>query len=320
MKRSFFLSLPAITLLLLAACQADGEGEQSQEKEYTVSVTARIGKQTQASKARYAQTNETNAQFTEGDDIGVFMDDKDAVQWKYGSITWTTSQTTYWDDNNKKHTFHAYYPYTGSTAESKESIQMPALSQQDGTWEGIPKHDFLVASKTLSYSDDNGNVAFTGDNAFKHVSVLLKINVVNEGDMAEATINQILLEGNDLVTQTYYSFGDNSVTTGTSTQNNALSIEPSHTMAGQDAPFYFIVNETGSPIDFTIKYASNDKVYTAHREELISETTSGYIYEYNIKVQGGTVIITGGEISGWTPGNDVENIIINGEEVKDSGK
>lgn len=317
MKKYPIVSLPAIALLFLSACQANGE--QPEEKEYTVSVTARIGKQ--VSEARYAQTDEDAiAQFAEKDDMGVFMDDKDVVQWKYGSINWSTSQTIYWEDNNRKHTFHAYYPYTGSTAESKDRIQMPALGNQDGTWKGIPQRDFLVASKTLAYSDDNGNVAFTGDNAFKHVSVLLKINIANEGDMMGSTIDQISLEGNDLLTQTYYSFGTGKVTTGGSISSNTLSIAPNHTMTDQDTPFYFIVNQTDGPISFTVNYTNSDKAYTAHRKELIPATASGRIYEYNIKVQGGTVIITEGTISGWTPGNEVEDIIINGEEEKDSTK
>ena len=29
----------------------------------------------------------------------------------------------------------------------------------------------------------------------------------------------------------------------------------------------------------------------------------------------GNVIITGGSISGWTPGNEEEDIVINGEEI-----
>lgn len=320
MKKLLSVSLPAITLLLLAACQTNVEEEQLQEKEYTVSITARIGKQTQAPEARYTQTDEINAQFAEGDDIGVFMDDKDVVRWERTSIAWATDQTIYWEDNNQKHTFHAYYPYTGCTAESKNSIQMPVLDNQDGTWEGIPKHDFLVASKTLSYSDNAGNVAFTGENAFKHVSVLLKINIANEGDMMGGTIDKISLEGENLITQTYYSFGTGEVTTGESTPKSTFSITPAHTMANQDAPFYFIVNKTDSPINFTIHYTNNGKKYTAHREGLISETKSGHIYKYDVKVKGGTVIIMGGEVSGWTPGNEAEDIIINGEEDKESTK
>ena len=58
--------------------------------------------------------------------------------------------------------FYAYYPHSGSKAESKENIKMPSLDSQNGTWENIDQYDFLVASRKLSYDTDLGNVAFFG--------------------------------------------------------------------------------------------------------------------------------------------------------------
>jgi hypothetical protein len=43
MKRSLYVSL--LTIMYFSACQGSEELEQSQEKEYTVSIMARIGKQ-----------------------------------------------------------------------------------------------------------------------------------------------------------------------------------------------------------------------------------------------------------------------------------
>lgn len=82
---------------------------------------------------------------------------------------------------------------------------MPSLDSQNGTWENIDQYDFLVASRKLSYDTDLGNVAFSGDYSFKHVLSLLKINIKGEGDMAQAVIDKIRLEGNGLMTQGYYS-------------------------------------------------------------------------------------------------------------------
>lgn len=42
MKRSLYVSL--LTFMYFSACQGSEELEQSQEKEYTVSIMARIGK------------------------------------------------------------------------------------------------------------------------------------------------------------------------------------------------------------------------------------------------------------------------------------
>lgn len=89
---------------------------------------------------------------------------------------------------------------------------MPSLDSQNGTWENIDQYDFLVTSRKLSYDTDLGNVAFSGDYSFKHVLSLLKINIKGEGDMAQAVIDKIRLEGNGLMTQGYYSFETNSIT------------------------------------------------------------------------------------------------------------
>ena len=54
MKRSLYVSL--LTFMCFSACQGSEELEQLQEKEYTVSIMARIGKT--VSGARYLQDNE----------------------------------------------------------------------------------------------------------------------------------------------------------------------------------------------------------------------------------------------------------------------
>lgn len=76
MKRSLYVSL--LTIMYFSACQGSEELEQSQEKEYTVSIMARIGKT--VSGARYLQDHENAiASFSKTDDIGVFMDNDSAV-------------------------------------------------------------------------------------------------------------------------------------------------------------------------------------------------------------------------------------------------
>ena len=78
MKRSLYVSL--LTIMYFSACQGSEELEQSQEKEYTVSIMARIGKT--VSGARYLQDHENAiASFSKTDDIGVFMDNDSAVRW-----------------------------------------------------------------------------------------------------------------------------------------------------------------------------------------------------------------------------------------------
>ena len=323
MKKSLYGSL--FTVMCFSACQGGEELEQSQEKEYTVSIMAKIGKT--VSVARYLQEDENAAAgFSKDDDIGVFMDDGIAVRWIFDGTSWATGKTVFWKDKEGEHAFCAYYPYTGSVAESKGNIKMPPLDTQDGTWENLGRYDFLVASRTLSYLTDLGNVAFTNDYSFKHVLSLLKINIKGEGDMAGAVIDKVRLEGNGLMTQGYYSFEANGVTVG-ETPKESFQIVPSHAMDSQDVSFYFILNGSGRdevmspkaaenhPVNLTVEYTRNGKSYIARRENLSPGLLSGCIHKYNIVVKDGNLIITGGSISGWTPGNETEDIIINGEET-----
>ena len=99
------------------------------------------------------------------------------------------------------------------------------------------------------------------------------------------------------------------------------------TMNNQDVSFYFILNggENDGNIDpkavknhsvnLTIEYTRNNKYYITRRDDLSPGLLSGCIHKYNIVVKDGNVIITGGSISGWTPGNEEEDIVINGEEI-----
>ena len=85
-------------------CQGSEELEQSQEKEYTVSIMARIGKT--VSGARYLQDHENAiASFSKTDDIGVFMDNDSAVRWIFDGTSWTTEKSVFWKDKNQEHTF-----------------------------------------------------------------------------------------------------------------------------------------------------------------------------------------------------------------------
>lgn len=310
MKKALYVSF--LTVLLSSACQRNEEPKVS---ECTVAIMARIGKT--IPQARYQQVLDATAManFASGDRIGVYMDDGEAVCWTLDKTSWSSESTVYWADKENSHTFCAYYPYSETGLAGKERVKMPALGSQDGSWGNIPQHDFLVATKKLSYNEASGVVSFTGDNAFKHVSSLLKINIKADGDMSEATINKITLGGNGLIAQGYYSFETESVTLSEDSENS-LSISPEHSMDSQDVSYYFILNEIGTPIDFALEYTSNNKEFIAQREALFSSLLPGRIHEYNIVVKGGNVIIEGGSISGWTPGDGIEDIIINGEEVK----
>lgn len=326
MKKACYASLLAMCLLFFS-CQGNESSETVQGNEYTVFITAKIGKP--IPEGRYQQENEeAAANFKAGDDIGVFMDEEAVTHFTFDNSAWTTDKTLYWADKDKKHTFCAYYPYDEMEISTKEAVPMPSLGGQNGSWENLEQYDFLAATQTLSYNDNRGNVTFTGDNAFKHITSLLKINIVGEGDMASAVINEIVLQGENLITLTHYSFETGEVTME-ATPENELVIAPDFQMENSDKAFYFILNgekkvneETlpDNPVSLAITYTCGDKQYIAKREGLVQSLLSGCIHKYKIQIKGGDVIITGGEISGWTPGNEEETIIINGEEITDTNQ
>mgnify|MGYP000039208773 CR=1 FL=1 len=107
MKRSLYVSL--LTFMCFSACQGSEELEQLQEKEYTVSIMARIGKT--VSGARYLQDNENAiASFSKADDIGVFMDNDSAVRWIFDGTSWTTEKSVFWKDKTRNILFTHIIP------------------------------------------------------------------------------------------------------------------------------------------------------------------------------------------------------------------
>ena len=110
-----------------------------------------------------------SAIFAEGDKIGMFVDDNPVTEWTY-SLKWT-SPKAYWDDLVTESTFSAFYPYNDATTD-RTKVCLPSLKGQDGSWENIQKYDFMVAEVTQAYGED-GTVAFTGNNSFRHISCLV---------------------------------------------------------------------------------------------------------------------------------------------------
>lgn len=324
MKQNF---IPLLAVSLFCACGSSEDAEMETQEKATVAIVGEIGKTTTV-QSRYAQSSENEkAEFIEGDAIGVFMNDNDVVRWTYSATSWVSETPVYWENRDEAHYFYAFYPYSTSTEqpESKDLVMMPTLSQQDGTWDNLPQYDFLTASTSQLYTDNQGTVLFTEDNAFNHVSSLLKLTIKGSGDVADATIDKILIEGDNITTPTYYSFteGKTDYQEGT-TQLNSVEIAPDHAMEDQDVTYYFILNgtdaddtESDEGLNLTIEYTIGEKKYVAQREDFASALLSGYMHSYNILIKSGYVIITGGIISDWTPGAETEDIIINGEEVSE---
>ena len=188
------------------------------------------------------------------------------------------------------------------------------------------------AAKTLEeykqkYGTD-GVVSFTKANGapFTHVSSLIQINIKGNGDLKNATITGIAIEGDDITTLSSYSFDNGNVNLDTDSDNvsnEMLAQGLNRQVNSTDQTFYFIVNAGTvflSDVDLTIAYASATKKYKAKLQGLGANTEEfvrGKQYSYTLKISDGVLTMTGNEIKEWETGNNVGEIVINGEEQQD---
>ena len=105
--------------------------------------------------------------------------------------------------------------------------------------------------------------------------------------------------------------------------NEMLAQGLSRQVNSTDQTFYFIVNAgtvSLSDVDLTIAYASATKKYKAKLQGLGTGTETfvrGKQYSYTLKISDGVLTMTGNEIKEWETGNNVGEIVINGEEQQD---
>ena len=321
-----FRILSALCLFLLVGCQQSVDDLVVNEN-YPISIEASIG---DAGGSRYLGDEPNDAAFANGDNIGlaykVGTETENFVQWSFNGSAWTQNGSSMkWKNIGDDHTFYAFYPY--STGASLSVIPMPDLANQDGTMKSVATRDFLVATKTMKYSN-GGEVSFTDSNAFGHVSSLVVLTLNNAGDLASATINNITLTGTNLVAESTYSFDDGEVTWIDSRNSDDImsaniSTENS-TMVGDFRKFYFVVNSSTvnlSAVTLSITYTSaGGEVYKASKTDLTQadghiQFQSGYFYNYGITVStGNELTISGHDIKPWQNGDSFDITIDNSQK------
>ena len=304
---------------MLVGCQQSEDIEDISEK-LPMTIEASIGESTDG---RYVSSDNTlnNLSFTNNDAIGVSVNGKGFIKWTYNGSSWNSSNgIVYWDDKTSDHTFKAFYPY--ANVEKDGDIPMPNLSGQTGEMSYVANKDFLVAEKTQKYTENNGFVSLTGTNAFHHVSSLVQITLKGEGDLLNASIENIKLTGTDIISPATYNFNtQNKVVVTTGESGNVIDLNLSNcTIDSEGKTFYFIVN-TGtvelSNVSLTITYKSGNKKYIATLASLGTTNhffEQGKLYKYGLKVIDGVLTISGNTITDWTNGIVMEDIIINGVE------
>lgn len=313
-----------LVMTFFVACQ-QAEVENSKAEELPMSISASINNQGEPLKSRYAGNDPSNVYFVQDDAIGLFIDDKQATEWKYDGADWSLADNgiVYWPDKTNPHTFRAYYPYTSAT--SYKEIPMPSLVNQTGTMDDLGAYDFLVATSEQTYST-GGLVHFDDDDtSFRHVSTLLHLSFQKGSELNDLTIHKITLEGNDIVSPSTYSFAyddkEAKVTLDSDNAVNVLTIDQT-SLSEKSASFYLIVNasqEETPVVALTVEYETNGKTYSAHSDNIVQTGLVGGMYQkYTITVLNSSLVIDGTKILPWGVGESLDDIEINGEENTES--
>ena len=306
-------------MTFFVACQ-QAEEEYPQTEDMRISISASINAQSDSPKSRYAGDDPSDVEFQSGDAIGLFIDNKPAIEWTLASSGWTTDEIVYWPDQSKSHTFRAFYPFAEIT--SYESVPMPSLKNQTGTMESVSTCDFLVAVKEQSYAEGE-MVEFSGEeSSFKHISTLLKLTFHEGAEQSGSILQKIVIEGSNIVSPSTYSFDTKAVTLTPDAESDVLQVEGlSHDLTDGHT-YYFIVNEkkdANTPVKLMVTYEVNGKSYVAQKSGFAGNLFAGAMCQsYTITIQNSVLVVSGTDISPWGEGETMDDIIINGEETSDT--
>lgn len=315
LRKSLKGCMLCVSIAMMASCQ-ECELTNSQSDDLLMSVVASISPVSNVAQSRYAGSEPNLVEFAENDQIGIFVDGGEPLQWTYGSSGWSADGVVYWPDKTDEHLFQAFYPYAdGATV---DNVPMPDLKNQDGTMTNLSDCDFLKATTSESYGTD-GVVEFKGDGKnFVHVSSLLKLTIKGDEDLQSSTIDKVSVSGKDIVAPSVYSFEDDEVTLSSDESSDLLEVALNHEMNGADATFYFILNaksDATTPVTLTLEYTSGGKSYVASMNNFAGNVFAGGVQQsYTISVKDSYLIVSGGDISPWGAGETLDNIIINAEE------
>lgn len=313
-----------MALVLLAACQQSEKtvsDESEEHSEMNVSVVASISQQNQKRTVNSSE-DENRFSFCEGDQLGVFSENGTVCKWEMMNLQngnrWQPENPMKWPDENESQavTFYAYSPYTEKA--SGNEIVMPNLSGQTGKLVDIGKYDFLVACCTTSYKSSGGEVRFTGNNAFKHVSSLIAFYIKGEPNLAGAKIQTVLFKAAGIATQAKYVFKD---TEAKSTIEalpevaiaDKLELNIDQIVSENGMKVYAIINPLTSALNLSLTYERDNVLYETKETTLGTEFLSNNMYTFSVSIKKGELIITGTDILPWNP-NDMGDIIM--DEVK----
>ncbi len=316
MRKSFQICLLGM-LVVLPACQ---------QHDCVVNNSASSPLQIEATVANHGMSRtlvhaDGKTSFTDGDQIGLFMSDvPQPIAWTLTGGVWQPERSLFWPNQTDAFDFFAYYPYESEAAE-QTSVPMPDLSLQTGKVTDLGRYDFLTAHKQCMYSDNSGKVVFSGDAAFKHMYCLLMVTLVKEEGDAETTLNTAHFEGTDFFTKHIYNFDVPGMQKPDDASSvNALDLNLSEIIPEEGVQIAVLINPTQVEVDldFSITYSRNGESLRASTTALGNRIfVGGNCYKYKIVIQKGKLVIEGSEITDWNTEENLGDIIVNDELVRE---
>ena len=299
----------------ITACQQKEVINNSEEMD--VSLEATIAG-TASPSSRTVVNESGNTSFVEGDKIGFFMPDSEKpVAWTLGAAKWTPSETLFWPDKVKEHTFCAFYPYDETDERGK--VPMTLLHNQTGLLEDVGEYDFLAARKTSKYADRNGAVSFV----FKHVYSLVSLTVKSDISEAEMLLNEVSFEGDNLFTSYYYGFAtteserDGIVVDPDATPIHTLKLAPQKVVGSKGHTTVVLVNpaELEKTLTLSIAYERDGYAYTASTSNVRCTFEGGKLYHITLNLKKGELLVEGNTVEDWSEEN-LGDIFIDEEPVE----
>lgn len=311
--------------VFLAACQQLDKAalnESEEHKEMNVSIVASIGKQNL--ERTTSSSNEGVFSFCSGDEMGIFTESGDLCKWQMTSFgegeEWQSENPMKWpgETGTQMVTFYAYSPYVGEV--SAKEITMPALSGQTGALNRLSSYDFLVARCSTTYQSAGGQVRFTGDNAFKHVSSLIAFTIKPENGMQGAQIQNVSFKAAGIATQAKCVFKDTDEVFAIEALPSApivnmLELTVNQEVGKEGMKIYAIINPLASDLAFSVTYQRNGISYTTKEATLHSDSDflSNNMYTFSLSINKGDISIIGTDITPWHP-NELGDITV--DEMK----
>lgn len=291
----------------ISACQ-NNESVETDSAELKMQATV-----SSVNVSRTTSTADGHTDFVSGDKVGLFMpQEESSCCWtRDANGGWSSDKKQTWPNQKDKFDFCAYYPYSSSATRS--SIPTPDLTSQTGKLNAIGDFDFLVAKKSCGFNDDNGNLAFTNDNAFQHVYSLVLVTLVKNASDATTSLKKATFEGTGAFNSQTYSFSDPEGLKSTGNgQADALSLTLNEDVSDDGIQIAVLVNpsESERAIDFAISYSREDINYKASTSAIKQTFKSGTCYKYKIRIEKEGLSLVGCSVVDWTIEDISEDIVI----------